>query len=119
MAGSSKQIDMTYLQDMSGGDVEFIHEILSTFLETSVELVEAIAEASRDGDATRALYAGHTFKGSLRSIGAEPLATLCQDLEVAVRADDWDTYRLLAKGIPVGFESLRSEIECLFQEKAA
>lgn len=119
MAGSTKQIDMTYLQDMSGGDLEFIHEILSTFLETSVDLVEAIGAASRDGDSEKAIYAGHTLKGSLRSIGAEPLATLCQDLEVAVRANEWDTFRVLAREIPAGFDRLRAEIEVLFNDKAA
>jgi HPt (histidine-containing phosphotransfer) domain-containing protein len=119
MAESTTQIDMTYLQDMSGGDTAFVHEILATFLETSVDLVEAIAVASRDGDAEKAIYAGHTLKGSLRSIGAEPLAALCQDLEVAVRASDWDTFRLLAKQIPVGFERLRAEIETLSRDEAA
>ena len=42
MAESTKHIDMTYLQDMSGGDPEFIQEILTTFLESSVILVVAI-----------------------------------------------------------------------------
>lgn len=110
---------MTYLQDMSGGDTEFVHEILSTFLETSVNLIDEIELASRDGDSQRAIYAGHTLKGSLRSIGAEPLAALCQDLEIAVRANDVDTYRALAKEIPIGFDKLRTEIEGLFRDKAA
>ena len=119
MAESTKQIDMTYLQDMSGGDTEFIHEILATFLETSADLVEALAAAARDDDTEKAIYAGHTLKGSLRSIGAEPLASLCQDLELAVRAGDWDTFRTLAKQIPTGFERLRAEIEALPNDKAA
>src|SRR5947209_4285761 len=104
MAGSTKQIDMTYLREMSGGDTEFVQEILSTFLETSGDLVDAITQASKDGDSERAIYAGHTLKGSLRSIGAEPLATVCQNMEVAVRAKDWDTFRALATDIPIGFE---------------
>lgn len=119
MAGSQSQIDMTYLQDMSGGDLEFIGEILSTFLETSVDLVDAIQTAARDGDVDKAVYACHTLKGSLKSIGADPLAALCQDLESVSRSGDMHAFNVLARELPAGFALLRGEIDAVFQDRAA
>ena len=119
MAGQATLIDMDYLQDMSGGDSEFIKEILSTFLESSVDLVDAIESAAREDDVDKALYATHTLKGSLKSIGAERVAALCQSLEVAARARDMASFHAMASEVPVGFDLLRMEICSLLQDEAA
>ena len=119
MGDSERQIDMAYLLDMSGGDLEFVQEILSTFLETSGDLLAGIDDAARKGDATKAVYAAHTLKGSLRSIGAEPLATLCNDLEQTARVGDMAVFASMSKHVAEGFKLLRAEIDAVDLKEAA
>ena len=99
--------------------MEFIDEILATFLETSVDLVQAIDSAGLTGDADKATYAAHTLKGSLRSIGAEPLAALCQDLEQFASSGDMASFAELASQVPAGFNKLRLDIEAMTRDRAA
>lgn len=119
MGDSVGQIDMAYLQDMSGGDHDFIIEILSTFLETSASLLDAMEAAARSGDSQKAVYVTHTLKGSLRSIGADSLASLCNDLEHIARAGDMARFSELSDKVVDGFGFLSSEIEKVNLGKAA
>lgn len=111
MEGIGRLIDWSYLEDLSGGDAEFIQEILTTYVDTACELVESIHRAACDEDSDRALYAAHTLKGSSRSIGAERLAHVCHELEECAKSGDMQGYSSRAPQTAVEFTLLRQAIQ--------
>lgn len=114
-----KQFDPKYLGDMSGGDIEFVHDIISTFMETAIDLVDGLEIAGRNQDAEKAIYAAHTLKGSARSVGAAPLGDLCEELEKFAREDDMQGFSELVGQVPVTFDLLRGELTAYIAPRAA
>jgi HPt (histidine-containing phosphotransfer) domain-containing protein len=108
---SYRLIDWSYLEELSGGDQEFVQEILETYVDTARELVDSIQSAAKEEAAERALYATHTLKGSSRSIGAERLAHVCHVLEESLRSGDMGSFRSLAPNAESEFVVLRAEIQ--------
>ncbi|MCS7065464.1 MAG: Hpt domain-containing protein [Fimbriimonadales bacterium] len=74
-------LNWDYLHEITGGDSEFIAELLSDFLNIAPELLAQIEQAVAQGDAAALTHAAHTLKGSARSIGAESLAEKALALE--------------------------------------
>ncbi|BCW97153.1 MAG: Hpt domain-containing protein [Fimbriimonadales bacterium] len=72
-----------YLNEITGGDSEFIAEILDDFVSQTPELMEQIAIALAQGDAAAVGRAAHTLKGSARAVGADAFAAIAFELEQA------------------------------------
>lgn len=81
-------LNYDYLNEISGGDEEFIAEILSDFLAQTPELMAQIATAVSQGDAATLGKAAHTLKGSARSVGADEFAAIAFELEQAGKQGD-------------------------------
>jgi HPt (histidine-containing phosphotransfer) domain-containing protein len=74
-------LNFDYLNEVTGGDREFIAELLSDFLSLVPGLLAQMEQAVQAGDAAALQHAAHTLKGSARSIGAESFATSALTLE--------------------------------------
>lgn len=59
--------------------------ILGYFREDGMKSVAAIEDAIRLSDSTKLVLPAHTLKGESWQFGAEKLATLCEEIEVASR----------------------------------
>ncbi|MCS7300811.1 MAG: Hpt domain-containing protein [Fimbriimonadales bacterium] len=77
-----------YLNEISGGDAEFIAEILGDFLRETPSLIAQIESAVAQGDASALGKAAHTLKGSARAVGAEAFAAIAFELEQAGKGGD-------------------------------
>ena len=99
--------------------MEFVRDIICTFLETAVDLVNGLLAAGDAGDKDKAIYASHTLKGSARSVGAGPLGDLCEGLEKLARAGDMRGYAELVKSVPETFRLLGGELQAAIQARAA
>jgi len=108
-----------YLEDMSGGDEEFVREIIGTFFETSRDLVEGIRAAAEEGSAEKGIYVAHTLKGSSRSIGALCLGDICESLEKLARASDMTGFAVEAPRVQEAFVALQAEVAQVYAAKAA
>lgn len=62
-------------------------EILDTYFEEAAHLVRNIEEAAAAGDEEAMLRPVHSLKSSSASMGAQPLAQICADLEQYLRGD--------------------------------
>jgi len=113
------QFDPKYLEDMSGGDDEFVRDIISTFLETAVELVDGIHAAAQDSSVDKAIYVSHTLKGSARSVGALALGDVCEELERLAKSHDMVSFQRLAPNVDQVFAGLERELNAALQAKAA
>jgi histidine phosphotransfer protein HptB len=59
--------------------------ILGYFREDGVKSVAAIEQAIRERNAAALVLPAHTLKGESRQFGAEPLASLAEDIETVAR----------------------------------
>jgi HPt (histidine-containing phosphotransfer) domain-containing protein len=69
------------LRKMVGGDLEFLAEMIDTFLAEGSKLVAEMQTAFTTGDATWLRRAAHSLKSNSHTFGALPFAALCQEIE--------------------------------------
>jgi len=74
-------LNYDYLNEITGGDEEFIAELLGDFASQTPDLIEQIATAVAQGDAATVGAAAHTLKGSARAVGADEFAAIAFELE--------------------------------------
>lgn len=92
------------LLEMTGGDPEFLAELIDTFLEDGAAQLEALRAAVTAGDAEAALRPAHSLKSNSASMGAERLADLSRALEADARAG-------AIEGGPARIDAATSEFE--------
>jgi len=106
-------IDERALKDIFGDDEATFKEILGDFVDPATsnigEIEAAFIERSADGVAK----AAHKLKSSARSVGANDLADLCQILETAGKAEDWDEIDEAAPRLPDIIEKVVKYIQNL------
>jgi HPt (histidine-containing phosphotransfer) domain-containing protein len=76
-------LNYDYLNEITGGDAEFIAELLGDFVSQTPALIEQITTALAQGDAATVGKVAHTLKGSARAIGADEFAAIAFELEQA------------------------------------
>lgn len=72
----------TETRDLLGGDLV---RILGYFREDGMKSVGAVEAAMRSGDSAQLILPAHTLKGEAWQFGAEPLANLCEEIEMTAR----------------------------------
>ena len=84
------------LKDMVGGDTAFLTQLVECYLEEALQQLQAMREAVAQGDASALHKSAHSLKAISVSLGAVPLAQLCQALEVMGYGDrTLDAYQLI------------------------
>jgi FOG: HPt domain len=81
-------LNYDYLNEITGGDAEFIAELLGDFVSQTPALIEQITTALAQGDAATVGKVAHTLKGSARAIGADEFAAIAFELEQAGKQGD-------------------------------
>jgi signal transduction histidine kinase/DNA-binding response OmpR family regulator/PAS domain-containing protein/CHASE3 domain sensor protein len=84
-------IDAQALRSVFGDDDETFREILDDFIGPASDNVAQVSAAREARDAPAVEAASHKLKSSARSVGAVAVADLCDALESAGAAVDWDT----------------------------
>lgn len=83
-------LDLGRLDEMVGGDEEFILEILQLFLDTSEGNIQQIRTAHQTSNYSSLAIETHTLKGSSGNVGANALMHVAGRVETAARAADPD-----------------------------
>lgn len=84
----TNQIDLTYLTEIAGDDMEFQREVLAAYAEGLPPMLHELREAAERGDRDVAYRVAHTLKGSSRSVGANLFALVCERAEEAAKNGD-------------------------------
>ena len=112
-------LDLTRLREVSGGDSAFEAEVLTEFESSAASLMKNLSSAQAAGDGEALARAAHAIKGSARTIGADPFAAVCQQLEQAGRGGAAhgaaETVALAAREL----ERLKQEIATFRRKRAA
>jgi CheY-like chemotaxis protein/HPt (histidine-containing phosphotransfer) domain-containing protein len=88
MASGDGPIDrrvLARLAEGTGGDVEFVAELIGQFVADAPELVAAARAGLEAGDAAEVRRAAHTLKSNAATFGAHGLAESSRDLEEAAK----------------------------------
>ena len=83
--GSADIIDWAHFEKARGELGPGFIRILSYFREDGVKSVAAIEQAMRERDSAKLVLPSHTLKGESWQFGAERLAALAEEIEVAAR----------------------------------
>ena len=81
-------LDDGRLEEMVGGDQEFILEILQLYLDSSGPDVDALCVAADSGRFEDVLRLAHTIKGASGNIGADAMMEMSRRVELAAKSQD-------------------------------
>ena len=73
------------LRNATGGDMDFVRELVETYVEETGGYLEALAGAVAANDVAAAVRPAHTLKSSSASVGAMRLAELARGIEESSR----------------------------------
>ena len=74
-------IDYERIEDATGGDREFLEELVDIFLTDADERVEELKDALSKGEADTFSRTAHKLKGSSANMGAVRLTDIAKDME--------------------------------------
>src|SRR3990172_3777348 len=92
-------IDRTELAEISGGDRSFEHQMLAIFRQANDADVAALRQALANRDLAAVMRCSHRVKGAGRMVGARALASICEKIERAGHAGDWDAIAAQGKAL--------------------
>ncbi len=104
-------VDPTALNAIVGDDPEVHREFLEAFIPQAVQIIEEINEAYGKHNGHRISELGHKLKSSSRTIGANPLADLCQELEKQGKEGNWQAVEASYAQLQSCFDAVVSFIE--------
>ena len=96
--------------DRAGGGGIFAG-LIRIFLEESPVIVADLRNGTREDDAARIAKAAHALKSSSLSVGAEPLAATCKELEALGRAGTTEGAATLMSEIDVRYLAVQEALE--------
>jgi HPt (histidine-containing phosphotransfer) domain-containing protein len=106
-------IDEAVLADLlesSGGDPDFLAELIDIYLEDAPRQVAGMRDAALSGRTEELVRPAHTLKGSSASIGAVELSELSRALELAARAGAVDDPAAAVDGIEAELGRVRDAL---------
>jgi HPt (histidine-containing phosphotransfer) domain-containing protein len=103
------------LVEMTGGDLEFIDELVDTYLDDGAAQIDALRAAVESGVVADLVRPAHSMKSSSLNVGAVRLGEQCRTLEEAARSGDVPHPAEWVAAIAAGFEEAR---RALLDERA-
>ena len=82
------EIDLSYLEDITGGDKEMMLEMLSLFLEDIPAQVELIKTAVEEKNMKAVGTESHKLKPALQYVGFNEMYELVKELEIIGKSGD-------------------------------
>ena len=98
------------LVEMTGGEMDFVDELVDTFLEDGRNQIDGMRAALTDGDLERLGRAAHSLKSGALNVGAMDLGATCRSLEEAARAGEVPDAAARIDAIAAGFDAVRTAL---------
>jgi CheY-like chemotaxis protein/HPt (histidine-containing phosphotransfer) domain-containing protein len=111
--GDDGVIDVEVIKALLGDDMSFIMQMLNDFVPAATANAGEITDAAEAGDAAVAGAAAHKLKSSSRSMGANTLADLCEEIEKAGKAGDQATVDSLMLKLTPAFDDVTAYVETM------
>jgi HPt (histidine-containing phosphotransfer) domain-containing protein len=98
------------LLEMTGGDPEFVDELIQTYLDDAVVQLAAMRAAADAASAAELVRPAHSLKGNSANVGAERLVVLCRQLEADARSGAVERATERVAAAAAEFERVRTEL---------
>jgi HPt (histidine-containing phosphotransfer) domain-containing protein len=102
-----------HLLEITGGDLEFLDELVETYLADAEQQLEAMRGAAAADDAAALIRPVHTLKSSSANVGALTLAEVCRSLEADARAGAVPDFAARVESCATTFEAARRRLLAL------
>jgi HPt (histidine-containing phosphotransfer) domain-containing protein len=106
-AGPIDQTVFDSLVEMTGGEIEFVDELVDTYLEDGAQQVVALRDALAAGDPAALVRPAHSLKSNSLNVGAMELGGQCRELEERARGGAVADAGDLVDAIATGFAEVR------------
>jgi signal transduction histidine kinase/DNA-binding response OmpR family regulator/HPt (histidine-containing phosphotransfer) domain-containing protein len=107
------------LRALSGGDSQFLAELIETFLEDAPKLLRQLRDAVGTGDASTVRLVAHGLKSNGAEFGALAFSELCKDLEARGRAGQLDGAAALLAQIEAAYDHVEAELQAALEQSRA
>ena len=77
---------MQRLLEITGGDIAFVDELITTYIEDAGAQIDMLRQAARAGAVSELVRPAHSLKSSSMNVGATRLADLTRAIEADARA---------------------------------
>ncbi|HUW39219.1 MAG TPA: ATP-binding protein, partial [Rhodocyclaceae bacterium] len=109
-------LDRTVLAAISRGDAAVERDILLDFRRVNDEDAAMLKQAVAKSDLPQVTRASHRIKGASRMVGAMALAAVCERIEHASRADEWQTIQASMGAFHEEWMRLNAYLDALSQQ---
>ncbi len=79
------QATFDQLVEITGGDLDFVDELIDTYLDDAQTQLRGLEAAAARGDAGELVRPAHSLKSGSMNVGALRLGALCRELEETAR----------------------------------
>ena len=113
MSDGGSSVDPAALEqllDMTGGDPEFVDELVQTYLEDALAQIEAMRAAAETGSMEDLVRPAHSLKSNSANMGAHVLAEQCRQLEADARAGTVERATDRVAETAAEFERVKAEL---------
>jgi HPt (histidine-containing phosphotransfer) domain-containing protein len=98
------------LLEITGGEMDFVDELVDTYLDDGAQIVEQLRDAASRGAVGDLVRPAHSLKSSSLNVGALTLGEHCRTLEEAARRGEVPHAAEWAERIAIGFDDVRREL---------
>lgn len=101
------------LLEMTGGDREFLDELIQTYLDDAVVQLERMRAAAGADSPEELIRPAHSLKGNSANVGAARLEELCRQLEADARTGSVEGATERVAAAAAEFGRVRAELAAL------
>jgi HPt (histidine-containing phosphotransfer) domain-containing protein len=104
------------LHEMVGGDVEFLIDLINTFLEDAPRMLADMRQSLESGDAKLLHRSAHSLKSNSAEFGAMTLSELSRELETLSKGGSVEGAEELVGRVETEFAQAKVALEAMRQE---
>jgi len=82
------KINLEYLNELGGGDVEFVVEMLQTYIEETSKDMDALSLALEQQDLKRISFLVHRSKSAFKMLGMNDLFEISENVERSAKVEN-------------------------------
>ena len=101
---------MARLLEITGGDVEFVDELVDTFIDDATTQLSALRAAGDANDAAAIVRPAHSLKSNSVNVGATLLAEQCRSLEADGRGGNVPEMSARIAAVEAEFAAVQAEL---------
>jgi len=116
-AASVSQVDVSKLDELTGGDTDFLVELVQAFNQSATQIVEELQQASAREDRTAIGRAAHKLKGASANMQINSIRELCAALEGHATTLSEDALNTHLQQLQSGVAAVTSELDNLIKLK--